>query len=508
MLPAGIVQTVRACGRRGVAALALALAGCHGTQYAPPPLPAFMQEEWTAAIPPDPCAHDLHTGPCTRLVAHESPAPPGTPPVAPSAPRPTAVTLPDAVYETVFFNLRLQAGAEKVQQARADLLTDSLIPNPTLLYDSLLNSWGTAFKPTMQGGPPQMDVMVTLPIDWFVFGKRAAAMASSKLGVDVAAADFADLIRKRVLDTLLAFYDVLEAKELLRLAREDLQDLQRIETITRQRFQLGGATAEEVDRVRLAVLDSQREQRQRELTYLTARSRLRPLLGRSSLDPEFDIEGTLDIKATAPVPELAEALALAEQQRPDIVSDIRSVAKTEADIRREEAKAYPTMNVIPGGTYQFQKNTIGFPDARSWDVTVTTTVPLTDRNQGNIDKARSSRREALATLQADIAEMRAEVEQARNAYQVSLSIVRTDDPATLETARRVRTRAEEAFKAGGRRLLEVLDAQRAWRDRYRNSITGRAEYWRSLHRLNAALGGRTLETPDVPRPAPHAEHAP
>ena len=57
------------------------------------------------------------------------------------------------------------------------------------------------FTPHQPGGPSEIDVQVGYPIDWFLFGKRAAAMASARLGVRQSEADYADLIRQRVTAT-------------------------------------------------------------------------------------------------------------------------------------------------------------------------------------------------------------------------------------------------------------------------------------------------------------------
>ena len=48
------------------------------------------------------------------------------------------------------------------------------------------------------------------------------------------------------------------------------------------------------------------------------------------------------------------------------------------------------MSITPsaGYTRQYQEKTIGFPDASSWDVSVVMTLPIFDRNQGNVRKAR------------------------------------------------------------------------------------------------------------------------
>src|SRR6266571_6730917 len=123
---------------------------------------------------------------------------------------------------------------------KADLLTASLPPNPQLSTSGTLLPLDQPFTVNRQGGPPQFDIGVSYPIDWFLFGKRAAAIASARLGVDMSAAAFADLVRQRVAGTIAAFYDVLEARALFDLAREDLDNLKRVEAITSKRVALGG----------------------------------------------------------------------------------------------------------------------------------------------------------------------------------------------------------------------------------------------------------------------------
>ena len=149
------------------------------------------------------------------------------------------MSLDQAISATLLADPKIRAGLEAIHQANADWLTSSLPPNPTLITDGIF----LPLQPThagKPGGPPQMDVQVGYPIDWFLFGKRAAAMASASLGVRQSEADYADLIRQRVTATATAFYDVLEAKSLLDLARQDTENLTRLEAATRRAVDAGG----------------------------------------------------------------------------------------------------------------------------------------------------------------------------------------------------------------------------------------------------------------------------
>ena len=119
-------------------------------------------------------------------------------------------------------------------------------------------------------------------------------------------------------------------------------------------------------------------------------------------------------------------------------------------------------------------------------------VPLFDRNQGNINKAQSLLAQTCYNLQAQMIQLRAEIEQAVAEFQAARVDVTAVGPEQLQTARSVRDRTEAAYQAGGKTLLEVIDAERAYRDTNRTYILGQSTYWHSLHQLNAALGKQVL----------------
>ncbi len=400
--------------------------------------------------------------------------------------------LNEAIRQTLDADPKLKAAWETIALAKADLWTSSLLPNPSLFMDGQLLPLTRPFTPDVQGGPPQIDLQVAWPIDWFLFGKRAAAIASARLGVDVSAADFADQVRQRVAAAIAAFFDVLEAQAQREVSRQDLESLKRVEAITIQRVQLGGVGTVERDRIRLAVLDSAREFRRRETVLATSLAALRTFLGRQDIDPSFAVSGSLEVPAPAAPPEAQQALALAEKLRPDLISLRRQYAKTEADVRLEKTRRFPVFAPGYGLTRQFQQDTIGFPDATSYAVFLNTAIPLFDRNQGNIRKAESAQVQVMFNLQAQLAAARGDIEQAVAEYRAAYRNVVSEDPEQLKTASKVRASIQAAYRVGGRSLLEVLDAERAYRDTYRLYIGGQSAYWHALYRLNAAIGKQVL----------------
>ena len=129
-----------------------------------------------------------------------------------------ALTLDQAINLCLINDPKIRVGLEGINQAHADALTASLRPNPEMSVGGTLLPLSRPITPQQPGGPSEFDLEMGYPIDWFLFGKRAAAMASASMGVCVSEADYADLIRQRVTEAALAFYDVLEAQALLDVA--------------------------------------------------------------------------------------------------------------------------------------------------------------------------------------------------------------------------------------------------------------------------------------------------
>lgn len=403
-----------------------------------------------------------------------------------------ALSLRDAIAETLSSPAILSA-AENVTQASAVLWTASTPPNPTLMVSQTLNPLDRSFTQTRQGGPPQFDAGISFPIDWLVFGKRNAAMDSAKLKTDVAGAEFTDLVRQRLATTVAAFYDALEARELLALARQDVQNLRQIYALTERQVQLGEIATIDADRIRLGVLDSEREVKRREAAAQAAKASLRAALGRANEAADFDIAGEMEIAKVEKPLSVDTAFGLAEQYRPDIVATRLKIDKAEADVRFEERKALPEVTPSVGYTRQFQEKAVGFPDVNAWGVGLSVSMPIFDRNQGGISKANSLLAQSRYNLQDQLLQLRGEIAQAAENFKLSQALVTSDVPARIAVAKSVFDRITIAYQVGDRSLLEILDAQRNYRDVTRSAIMDRAAYWKSLHRLNAAIGKQILK---------------
>ncbi len=403
------------------------------------------------------------------------------------------VTLNQVIFASLNGHPVIAAEMEVIRKGRADYLTSTLFPNPQLFTDVQLIPLTRPFTVDRQGGPPQQDVVLTYPIDWYLFGKRSAAMISAQNGVRVTQAEFENFIRLRIAEAASVYYTTIEAKLLFELAVENVENLERLEAVTKQAVLNGGRPAIEANRIRLDLIAAEQRRRTAEATAKSALARLRAIMAidNSKLDvsPAGDLGKTFDANILG----IDEAFGLAQQSRPDINSIQWQVAKASSDIVIQQRAARATVAPSIGYTHQYQEKAIGFPDANSWSAALAMGLPVYDRNQGNISKATAEQRRLQYQLGAALLDLRAEVTQAvaeLSAAQLNAQSVANEQ---IELASKVRDIVVDAYKSGGRPLIDVLDAQRNFREIYGLYITSRAEYWRTLYRFYSVIG-RQVQT--------------
>jgi outer membrane protein, heavy metal efflux system len=416
-------------------------------------------------------------------------------PEVPSAPssHSHALTLDQVINTTLMQDPVLRAGFEAIRQANADHLTSTLKPNPELIVEQTLLPLTRPFiADTREGGPPQLDVMLEYPIDWFLFGKRAAAMQSAVRDVQASRAEYADLIRQRVLEAAIAFYDVLEAQALVELAEQDVENFLQVEEIARIGVENQGLPRVELSRIRLDRLSSQQSLRDAQRDLTAARAALLEVMGLQDSERMYEVVGVLEAPLRQEPLSLEEALPLAESHRPDIQGLRWRIAEASANVDVEYREAFPEVTPMIGYTRQFQRRAIGQPHANSWGIGVTMGLPFYDRNQGNRARAASELHQAGHELRGALVELNAEI----TAIIAELETARINAIATaeeqLELAEEVRDSITQAYELGARPLIDVLDSQRNFRETYRNYIESRAAYWRAVHQFNATMGTPVL----------------
>jgi cobalt-zinc-cadmium efflux system outer membrane protein len=287
-----------------------------------------------------------------------------------------------------------------------------------------------------------------------------------------------------VFDVQNAFVDVLQAKDNLALARENLQAFQSMATVNQARVQAGDLAKVELARTQVAALQYQSAARQAESRLRVAATKLQSLMGRPVASPTFDVEGELRRDASPLVFDTIQSEA--RELRPDLQALRRDEARSQAELRLQVAQGKVDYTV--GTEYHREFHNA---NANALGVFFQTAVPIFNRNQGEIERARQEARQAAARILAMQQSVDTEVRNAWTQYSTSRDLLAGIETGLLAQAKDVRDTMEYSYRRGEASLVEFLDAQRAFNDARQSYNDARAEYARSLYAIDSIAGRPT-----------------
>jgi cobalt-zinc-cadmium efflux system outer membrane protein len=204
-------------------------------------------------------------------------------------------------------------------------------------------------------------------------------------------------------------------------------------------------------------------------------------MGRVVPSANFDVEGTLR-RDSAPVL-LENIRARALELRPDLLALRRDEARSQAELRSQLALGKVDYTV---GTEYHREFHNG--NASALGVFFQAPLPLFNRNQGEIERARQESRQAEARIRALEANVETEVRNAWTQYNTSRDLLESVEHGLLEQAKDVRDTMEYSYRRGEASLVEFLDAQRAFNEARQSHNDARADYARSLYTIEATSG--------------------
>jgi cobalt-zinc-cadmium efflux system outer membrane protein len=387
-----------------------------------------------------------------------------------------AITIEQAVSEALDHNLSLLAERYNVTVADAAVVTAGLRPNPVVTVNAMLpNSDLVDAGVAVREGVVRTDYVLERG------GKRERRIEQATLARSVAELQLLDTTRKLVLDVESAFADVQLAKLNLALAQENLSAFNNVVAINVERVRTGDLAQVELARSRLAALQFQNDVEQQTAKLAVARAHLEALLGRrttASIDVTGDLRRDLDVVDR----DVLRTRAL--EMRPDLRAAKSDQARSVADLRLQLANG--KIDYTVSGEYHRQEG--GGLVGNDYGIYFSTPLPIFNRNQGEIARARAQQQQLEAKTRALEADISADLDTAFTEYASARSIVERIERDMLQSARDVRTTMEYSYRRGEASLVEFLDAVRAFNDTARSYNEARADYARSLYTLDALSG--------------------
>ncbi|PWT83727.1 MAG: hypothetical protein C5B44_00135 [Acidobacteria bacterium] len=392
------------------------------------------------------------------------------------------ITVDQAVQEAIEKNLGLLAERYNLSIAEARILTAKLRPNPVFSLEASHLNFLLPAGNAAEAGPNEYAARTDFVIERG--GKREKRIEVAEQARAVAELQLLDSIRTVVLDVQNAAVDVLSAKLNLQLATENLKSFNRVVEINQVRVRDGDLAPIELTRTKLTALQFRNAVIQATTQLRIARQRLQLLIGRTTESLDFDLVGDLR-RDTRPL-DVDSLQQQALKFRPDIQALIRDQARSAAELRLQIAQGKVDYTI--GAEYRRQQGPVSGNLVGAF---FSVPLPVFNRNQGEIERARLEQRQVSAKLLALEADVRTQVQTAYQQYMRAQQLLEDIETDMLQQALQVRQTMEYSYRRGEATFIDFLDAQRTFNDTMQNYNSARAEYARSLYVIDS-VAGRTM----------------
>jgi outer membrane protein, heavy metal efflux system len=402
---------------------------------------------------------------------------------------PDGLTIDRAIEVMLKRNLDLRSKFLEIPQAQADVLTASLRANPIVYADSQLVPYGT-YSVEKPDGPTQYDLNVSHPIDYS--RKRPARTNYAVRALKVMEAQYQNEVRLAIANVYGAFVDVLTAKAAVRYMQASLKGNDEYVRVTQGLYENKTATSADLDQakserevVAAGLLDA-------EEALLKRKRSLGEILNLAPDEAErLEVRGSLADTAPPPPP-LAELVQLAQDSRPDVASYRLGIQAALANVKLQRANRFSDAYLLYQ-PYTFQNNApYGKQSGTSWAIGITVPLPLYNRNQGNIDRARIAVTQTQQQLALIERRLVTEVQQALGEYAASGRIVNHIRDRVLPGLKRAYEDRQELFREGEINKFVYLDAQRKYNDTVKAYLDSEARHRRSMLDLNTVVAQRIM----------------
>lgn len=400
---------------------------------------------------------------------------------------PTGLSLDDAISEMISRNIELHAFSKEIPQAEADLLTAGLRTNPLLFADAQFIPYGAMNADKRPIGPTQYDIALIVPLD--VSHKRKSRMRVAAAARSVVQAQYQDAVRRQIANVGHAFVDLQVAylaKNSL-LATRDRHD--RLIRELKSKSNQGVDKAEDLKILSMKWLAAMDEAND---SLDDSREALALLLNRPPEDSN-ELSPRGQIRAEIPViPPLEELVRIALNYRPDLAAARLGIVRADAEIRLAKANRVDDVILFLDPLSYQDNRPYHRPSGRSWDIGVTMPLPILNRNQGNIAKARvnadQTRLEYAALERRIVSEVRLATREVRSSRDILDKIERTIRPDSLQSIRR----AESEFYDGALSSKDYLSKLEDEEESARQHRDALVRHRRAMLDLNTAAGVRLL----------------
>jgi outer membrane protein, heavy metal efflux system len=383
-------------------------------------------------------------------------------------------------------NPTLLADKLTIEESKAQEITAYLRPNP----DFTLTVDGTQIAPDRGVWQPFVGTFESPGISYLHERrhKRELRLESAQKATLIAESSHVDLERTLLFNLRSAFVSTLQAKAVLRLAKDNLDYYDKVLDISRNRFDAGDIARIDLDRLELQRVQYESDMQAAEENLETMKIQLLTLLDDRTPTRLFDVNGPFDFSDQLLPQDEARKIAL--DTRPDLKAAVEAVDKAQTD--HKLAVANGSTDPTFGAWYTHNSSTNNPFGINTLGVSVNVPLRIFDHNQGEklrtqLDITRNERLRDAAE-----ASVLSDVDSSYAVVTGNLILLRPYKAKYLQMSVRVRDTMTFSYQQGGAALLDFLNAQAEYRSVQLNYVNLVGSYLTAAAQLNMAVGREVI----------------
>lgn len=364
------------------------------------------------------------------------------------------MTVDAAVQQFIEHNYDLQIARHTAQKSRADMITAKERPNPTLLGSYEFMDLNNRFNATARGSDAQLTLLLTHPIE--TAGKRDRRIDLAAHSITFSDLMYDETVREQLNALITAYYAVLSDQADLANAQENTKAYGSIVAVAKAKLDNGFLSLIDYQKISLQQIDYVREVENSRLALVQDREALASLLALSS----SDIVASEPIELPAVIPPVDEFLAKIAE-RSDCKAAKQNLAVADASLKLEKANGVPNVSVSAeyASFGPYYEPLAGF--------NVSMPLPVYDRNEGDIEKARIGTLQASSLYDKTLRMAKSDVIQSYEATLSRQNVYKAMQEG-FKAAQELKEKQEKIFALKGMSVLELLDAQKSYREYQKN----------------------------------------
>ena len=307
------------------------------------------------------------------------------------------LTLQEAGRQFFVNNLELIAERYNIEMAEAEVIQAKLFENPAIsLEQNVYNRLNGKYFDMGKEGEAVVEIEQLI----YIAGQRNKRVRVEKLNKEMAVHQFEEVLRTLKSELNSKFIELYYTEKSLSIYDKEIEYLQQLLEVMKEQNDKGNISLLEKSRIQALLLSLQQERNETSNQLISLQGDMKLLLGLNAsetFEPVFDESVLKQIDITSiPFIELNNRLA----ERPDLKMARTNIQASRANVSLQKSLAFPEVSLK--GSYDRAGN---FCD-NYFAIGLSISIPVFNRNQGNIKSARLSvlqntSREELARKQAE-----------------------------------------------------------------------------------------------------------